>query len=223
MFTALLSFVEERDLRAFVRSIASFNRLKNTGAALSREAQPSGMIPAGEMPVPLFQQAPLRSAALHLTAVGVLISCGLLVQMQFDWYGVFGHRSAPALNESAADDVAEMLAERLPAYQDYFHRIELGSWFRGNQMFGSSRKFKIGQRAYILAQLIQPHPVIELEGLLLAPDGQEVARFTHRVERGTSYAVNGFELPHELLTGKYRIILQAEGFVIAERQFELVP
>ena len=29
-------------------------------------------------------------------------------------------------------------------------------------------------------QLTQPHPVIELEGLLIAPNGQEVARFTHQ-------------------------------------------
>ena len=35
----------------------------------------------------------------------------------------------------------------------------------GNQMFGASRKFKIGQRAYVLAQLVQPHPVIEPQGV----------------------------------------------------------
>jgi hypothetical protein len=114
-----------------------------------------------------------------------------------------------------------MLAQRLPAYEDYFHRIELGSRFGGNQMFGASRRFKIGQRAYILAQLIQPHPVIELEGLLIAPDGQEVARFTHRVDSGTSYTINGFELTRELPVGKYRIILQANDFAVAERHFEI--
>ena len=116
-----------------------------------------------------------------------------------------------------------MLAERLPPYEDYFHRIELGSRFGGNQMFGASRKFDVGQRVYVLAQLIQPHPAIELEGLLLAPDGGEVARFTHRVDTGVGYAINGFELTPALPAGHYRILLQADGFAIAERQFVLKP
>lgn len=204
MFTALLSFAEEGDLRMF----AIFDL-------------PSSILHA--TPVPHLQRAFYRNAALHLAAAGVLVSCGLIVQMQFDWYSVFGRRPAAALKEIAANDVSEMLAERLPAFEDYFHRIELGSRFGGNHVFGSSREFKIGQRAYVLAQLIQPHPAIELEGLLIAPDGREVARFTHRVDPGTGYAINGFELTGELPVGRYRIILQAEDFVIAERQFELEP
>lgn len=204
MFTALLSFVEEHDLRVFERSFAFMSRQK-------------GIDPIGR------KSHPIRSTALHLALAGVLVSCGLLVQMRYDWYSVFGRRPAPALNEADLYEVSEMLAERLPAYEDYFHRIELGSRFGGNQMFGESRRFKIGQRVYLLAQLIQPHPVMELEGLMIAPDGQEVARFTHRVDTGTSYAIDGFELTRELPAGKYRIILQAENFVIAERQFELEP
>jgi hypothetical protein len=222
MFAALLSFLEECDLRCFQRSLASFRVLKNAAATFSRRAQPSAITPAGEMPITSPRRSrPVHSAAMHLAAAGAVISCGLFVQMRYDWYGVFGRYPAPTLNEVVADEVSEMLAQRPAAYEDYFHRIELGSRFGGNQVFGTSHKFKIGQRAYILAQLIQPHPVLELEGLLISPDGAEVARFTHRVDAGTSYAINGFELAAELPSGRYRIILQADGFVIAERQFEL--
>jgi hypothetical protein len=202
MLAALLPFVEEHDLSVFERWFAFLSRPKGNDFGTRRVR-------------------PLRSSLLHLAAAGVLASCGLLVQMQYDWYSVFGRRPAPALKDVVSDEVAEMLAERPPAYEDYFHRIELGSRFDGNQIFGSSRKFKIGQRIYVLAQLIQPHPVIDLEGLLIAPDGSEVARFTHRLETGVGYAIDGFELTRELPAGKYRTILQADDFVIAERQFDL--
>ena len=202
MFAALLSFVEERDLRVFERLFALLPR-------------PKGINPS------TWKVRPIRSAVLHLAIIGVLTSAGLLVQMQSDWYSVFGRRAPPALKEVAADEFSEMLAERPPAVEDYFHRIELGNRFGGNQVFGSSRKFKTGQHVYVLAQLIQPHPVIELEGLLITPDGLEVARFTHRLDTGVGYAIDGFELTDELPAGKYRIILQADDFVIAERQFEL--
>lgn len=210
MFTALLSFVEERDLRVFAR----------LGEFLLR---PQGNTSGNSNSHPIAHSKKMLWAVLHLTAAATLTGCGLYVQVHYDWYGVFGRRPAPALSELVTDDVSEMLAERLPAYEDYFHRVELGSRFGGNQMFGASRKFKIGQRAYVLAQLILPHPSFELEGLLIAPDGREAARFTHRIDAGVGYAINGFEFTSELPTGNYRIILQADDFTIAERQFELVP
>jgi len=214
MFAALLSFLEERDFKALRR------RWIRPSSETSR---PSEFWRIQRPTVFLGTRPPLRQAILHLAVVAVLVSCGLIVQMRLDWYGVFGRSPAPALGEIDADKVAEMLAERLPPHEDYFHRIELGSRFGGNQMFGASGRFQIGQRAYVLAQLTQPHPVIELEGLLLAPDGREVARFTHRVEKEIGYAINGFELTPGLPAGTYRLLLQGNGFPIAERQFELVP
>src|SRR4029077_3907196 len=82
MFTALLSFLEERDLRAFERPISFLVDRKIVDAVT-------------------WNARPIRSAAVHLAAVGVLVSCGLLAQVHYDWYGVFGHRQAPALNEVA--------------------------------------------------------------------------------------------------------------------------
>jgi hypothetical protein len=116
-----------------------------------------------------------------------------------------------------------MLSQRSPPYEDYFHRVEVGARVGGNQVFGSSGQFEIGQRAFVLAQLIQPHPVMELEGLLIMPDGREAARFSRRIDPTFDYAINGFELTEELPPGLYRILIQAEGFVVADRRFELLP
>jgi hypothetical protein len=66
-----------------------------------------------------------------------------------------------------------------------------------------------------------PHPAVELEGILIAPDGRECARFQHNFGAGFAYAVNGFELTPDLSPGTYRVIIQADGFVVAERRFVL--
>src|SRR5436190_12952890 len=123
MFAALLSFVEERDLRVFARLSEFLFRRRGTISGNSKSN-------------PIAHSQQIRGVVLHLTAAAALTGCGLYVQVHYDWYGEFGRRPAPALNEVAADDVSEMLAERLPAYEDYFHRVELGSRFGGNQMFG---------------------------------------------------------------------------------------
>jgi len=214
MFTALLSFLEERDLQVLQRLCARRDSDGQRKSEFWRIQLPSLL---------RGTRSKTRQVVVHLTIVAVLVGCGLFVQMRYDWYGVFGRRPAPVLAEVSADDVAEMLAERLPPYEEYFHRIELGSRFGGNQMFGASRRFKVGQRVYVLAQLIQPHPAFNLEGLLLAPDGREAGRFTHRVAPGIGYTVNGFELTSGLPAGTYRIVLQADGFAIAERRFEVDP
>jgi hypothetical protein len=127
------------------------------------------------------------------------------------------------LHAISADEVGEMLARPLPAFADYVHRFELGSRVGGNQVFGASDRFRIGQRVFVLTQMPVPHPAVEIEGLLIAPDGQECARFTHHFDAGITYMVNGFELTPELSPGTYRVILQVEGFVVAERQFVLQP
>jgi hypothetical protein len=217
MFAALLAFLEERDLSRLRRSCERVPGLAAVAAHLSRmgfQARPTRHGRAWK---------PILHTPCHLLAAVAFVTTGYEVQFSYDWYGVFGRRSLPALEEVAADDVAEMLAERPPAWEDYFHRIELGSRFGGNQVFGSPDKFRIGQRAYVLTQMPLPHPAVELAGLLIAPDGRECARLTHRFEPGFSYAINGFELTSELPPGSYRVILRAEDFVVAERRFELEP
>ena len=48
-----------------------------------------------------------------------------------------------------------------------------------------------------------------------------MARFSHRLEAAFSYAIDGFELTQELTAGPYRIILQVNGYEIAQRRFDL--
>jgi hypothetical protein len=162
-----------------------------------------------------------RHSACHLIAGAAFVAAGYAIQFSYDWYGAFGRGTIPPLQEVSAGDLAEMLAGRPPAWEDYFHRVELGNRFGGNQVFGSPDRFRTGQRAYVLTQMPMPHPTVELEGLLIAPDGRRCARFVHRFDAGFSYAINGFELTSELPPGPYRVILRVEDFVIAERRFEL--
>jgi hypothetical protein len=220
MLVGLLSFVHERDLAAvgrFVRWCSALPGIPNVSKAIapaasehrsaeSRAARPS-----------------LSRTTSYLCAAAVFISAGCALQYYGDWYGVFGRHQLANLDEVPAGDVADMLAQRSPPYEDYFHRINVGTRVGGNQVFGDAGPFKVGQRAYVLAQLIQPHPVMELEGLLIMPDGREAARFSRRVDPAFDYAINGFELTDELPPGTYRILIQAEGFVVADRQFQLMP
>lgn len=227
MFTLLLSFVEERDLAAPGRALRSatarlpWRRHRSGQVRAASEPQAETVAPAADA-----RQAPAITSALrnrlgHLLAALAIVAGGFAIQFWYDWYGVFGRRSPAAADEVAPAAVAVMLSEQLPAYEDYFHRIELGSRFGGTQTFGSSREFRIGQRVFVLAQLIPPHPAIEWQGLLIAPDGREAGRFTHHVDAGVGYVVDGFELTRDLPAGEYRILLQAQGYPVAERRFEL--
>jgi hypothetical protein len=200
MYVALLAFVDERDWRRG-KLFGAWDPAASRGNAGRRQISRIAFVAAG------------------LLVVGT----GLAIQYFADWYGAFGRRTFPPLAEVSAADFAEMRAARLPAYGDYFHQIEVGTRVSGNQLFGASRHFRRGQRAYLLAHLMQPHPTIVFEGLLIDPSGQEVARFAHRIDSGYAYAVNGFELTDELTPGPYRIILQVDGYEIGERRFELVP
>ncbi|HVV99734.1 MAG TPA: hypothetical protein VHB77_05320, partial [Planctomycetaceae bacterium] len=111
----------------------------------------------------------------------------------------------------------------------------IGTRYTGSQVFGSSKHIRRGQTVYVLMQFVLPHPRLTVEGLLIAPDGHEVVRFTHEVEPKYSYAVKGFQMvcdktaegeaadPKKCLpAGRYRIILQANGYEVAQRSFELV-
>ena len=218
MFAALLAFLEDRDVArigGFVRSLSLWERVRASENAAALTPSFSHWETG--------QRLPIRNAAFHLLAASVFVAAGFVIQYSYDWYGAFGRRALPSLDEVAPGDVAEMLAERSPAWEDYFHRVELGSRFGGNQVFGSGDRFRIGQRAYVLAQMPMPHPSVDLEGLLITPDGRECARFTHRFDPGFSYAVNGFDLTPELPSGSYRVILRVEDFVVAERRFVLEP
>jgi hypothetical protein len=231
IFAGLLAFLEERDLArigCLVSSLTLWDRIASAGVPPSAGGAPQTP-PEGGTPTMALSQSyvsqpkTLRHSAYHLIAGVALVAAGWAVQYSYDWYGAFGRQTLPPLQEVSAGEFAEMLAGRPPAWEDYFHRVELGNRFGGNQVFGSPDRFRTGQRAYILTQMPMPHPTVELEGVLIAPDGRRCARFVHRFDAGFSYAINGFELTPELPPGPYRVILRVEEFVVAERRFELEP
>src|SRR5262249_56180939 len=142
MFAALLSFLEERDL-GWLEGLWR-------KSAMDIQPRPEGF---GRAWKPI-----LLGAGLHAIAAGLFAAGGYAVQSSFDWYGVFGRRSPAPLKARSEGEVGGMLAQRSPAYEDYFHRIDLGTRVGGNQVFGAPDRFRIGQRAYVLTQIPLPHP-----------------------------------------------------------------
>jgi hypothetical protein len=218
MLIGLMAFLQESDLPRWLSA--------DRASASPGDTQPI----AGRAWV-----RPLASGIAYVSLAVVCCGVGYAVQVQQDLYGVFHNRPVEKLPEVSADDVAEMLGGQQPREEDYLHRIDLGTRYTGSQVFGSSKRIRRGQTVYVLTQFTIPHPKLMLEGLLLAPDGHEVARFTHEVEPKFSYAMKGFQMvcdktaegdaadPQKCLpAGRYRIILQANGYEVAQKSFELV-
>ena len=228
MMVVLLAFLEPQD---FARADGWIRRLRlairgvrdqRPGAATEWTSHaPSAC--AAEPPQARRPSRALRSAVLYLLIGAAFTGGGGLLQWLRDADHVFGRKAVEKLAPISEDQVNVMLAGQLPAFEDYFHRIELGSRYSGNAVFGGRGGYRTGQQVYVLAQLIVPHPRLRLEGVLIAPDGREAARFAHTVEPAFGYAINGFELTEILPAGPYRILLRADGYEIAERRFELRP
>ncbi|MSR56294.1 MAG: hypothetical protein EXS05_01295 [Planctomycetaceae bacterium] len=217
MFVALAAFLREGDL----------SRLRFPGCNPVRDK--SGLVSQTFLPAASTSRNRFgleKSATIYAAAAIVTVCCGVLIQHHYDWYAAFGRRplaEIATLSPITPRDLAEMRSSRLPAWEDYIHRVAIGSRTGGTQVFGSSDRFHIGENVYVVVQLLPQHPDLTLEGLLIAPDGREAARFTHRIARDYTYAIDGFELTGELPPGRYRLLLQVEGFEFARRQFEVRP
>lgn len=216
MLTALLAFVTEADLAAICRGYLRREEqvLQEYSAADSAESTPVAASRSCSV---------VRSLVAYVLCGSAVVAGSFAIQQQADWYGAFGKRkfeAPPAVDDELYADIA---AAHQPAIEDYIHRIDVAHRVGGNQAFGNARRFRTGERLYVLIQMIQPHPSIHLEGLLIAPDGREAARFTHKLAEGFAYAVDGIEFTNELPTGDYRLIIQADGYEVAQRRFELLP
>lgn len=226
MFVALLAFLDQRDLDGLMR------RLSGIGMRKGREESPGPSASSNGAPKRFepWEQARPTTIKSRVMEWGVTVICGasfcaagVALQRSADWYGVFHQHSLDPLPEVSAGDAAEMLAGQRLQEADYLQRVEIGERFNGNRVYGARERFRRGMRVYVLIQLIQPHPSLAMEGLLLAPDGQEVARFSAEVGPPYTYAIKGFELTDTLPEGRYRILLQANGYEVAQKEFELVP
>lgn len=167
---------------------------------------------------------PPVAAGWSLLLYGVLaaasIGAGFGLQWWQDYYGVFGRRTMPGLVVVPPNEAGRMLTFQLPAYVDYVHRVQFGSRTNGYQVFGRG-PFQVGQTLYVLVQLLPSHPELKLEGILIAPDGREAARYTHALGAGVEFARDGFALTDILPEGEYRVILQLDGHEVDRLKFVL--
>ncbi len=225
MYSCLIVFLTDKDLdwlapfaRRMTRGLASDLRLvfrpRTTSLSDITAAGPGGALTRSH-------SSWKRIISYVLTAAAV-IGLGMAWQVLEDPYGAFGRREMPGLKLLSRADVDQMLTQRLPPYGHYLHHVRLGSRVSGHQAFGNTYQFRHGQRVYVVVQFNQ-HPKLKLEGLLIDPNGNEVARYTHTVEPNFGYAIDGFELTTPLTPGSYTIILQADGFQVGLRNFELLP
>lgn len=119
--------------------------------------------------------------------------------------------------------VESMLLEQKPPYEDYFHRFEIGSHIAGFRTSGENQRFQPGMTVHGLARLIDNHPELDLDWLLIASDGREVGRISKTLQPSYAYATAGFELTEQLPPEQYRIILMANGYEVARKPFKLEP
>lgn len=179
-------------------------------------------VPSGPSAVLRRRLLGSRHSLVLFVGTGCLATAvGVAVQVRSDRYGAFHPRATASAIELDAAAVERMLAAQLPAYEDYFHEIEIGSRVSSTHAFGERERFSSGTVVYVVARLIQNHPAMRLEGLLIAPGGQEVGRFEHDLESAHSHAINGFRLTEALPSGRYRIVLQADGCQVAQKSFHL--
>ena len=87
---------------------------------------------------------------------------------------------------------------------------------------GARQRFQPGMFVHLLARLVQRHPDLDLEVVMLAPDGSEVARSQHRLDKSFSHFVVPFRLTEQLPAGRYRLLLRADRVEVADKAFELV-
>ena len=216
MGTLLLAFLKERDFEALGRLCA---RIRH------RSISEPSLVPGGsateslDLPIGFFVRA--WSCAGVLLAWGMLTAAGTFFLWRHDASEVFGNRPASPLREISATEAEQRLVQQQPAYEDYFHRFDLGTRYRGNQIFGNRDEFVLGETIYVLVQTIPGHPALFLEGQLLDPNSREVRRANVTLDPSSNYSVLAYELPHDFPGGEYRLVIQAEGVDVWQKRFRV--
>ncbi len=161
-----------------------------------------------------------RSLLIYVTLFCLWLVAALVYrQYQESYKG----RDSIELATADGNVVETMLLEQKPAYEDYFHRFEIGSRINGFRTSGETQQFQSGMTVHGLARLADNHPSLDLDWLLIAADGREAARLSKTLDASFAYATAGFELTEELPPGQYRIILMADGYEVARKSFQLEP
>ena len=215
MLAVLLAFVDE----------PLWQRLRRGWPGLKRSKAPERATPIDvERRSPGFRFAPTPAtlgAVCYLLTLTVVLTTGLAIQWLRDDYAVFGRRELPRPERLTPAAVDEMLFPARPSPEHYVLHVAVGSRVNGNQVFGDARRFRVGERVFVVVRFLRSHPELKVEGLLLSPRGEEVARFTRQASADLPYVTGGFELVDPLDAGAYLLVVQIDGFEAARRTIEV--
>jgi hypothetical protein len=159
---------------------------------------------------------------VYTAAAATAMGLGYAQQRSADWYGVFDGSINERLVPLNKDNVEYVLSEESPEFHEYIHRIEIGSRVSNFHMFGKREQFTSSDVVHVLIRLVQEHPPMELQAMLLAPDGQTSDQFLIPLQTAQTHATIGFRLSPNMKPGRYRIVIQINGYDVAEQTFELV-
>lgn len=220
MATLLLSFLEESDFALWDTLRTRIFQLRRAHSAEPSASELAAVKTTGPQTGGFISRRVMVSLVGVLAVWGVLAAAGAGILWRYDGSEVFGNRPVTPLREIPAADAELRLVEQLPAYEDYFHRIEIGSRFGGNQTFGLRDGFPLGGKLYVSIYTVPGHPTLSVEGMLLAPDGRQI-RTTQSLDASSNRLVLVYEIPTEYVEGDYRLIVQAEGVDVWQRRFRV--
>ncbi|MBW3539518.1 MAG: HTTM domain-containing protein [Planctomycetes bacterium] len=214
MLAALAAFLEQRDLDQ-LRRLTLVPPLKGGPGGVARDdRQFSGSTP----PHPPL----VRGGTAVWTSASAYVACAIAAAFAAISLAPEAPMAATLeWPELHAPDVDVVLAEQKLNHADYLHRLELGSRLGYRQVFGPSERFAAGAVVYALARFALNDEPLDLDWILLAPDGREVARHSLRLSPALSYASVPFAIPADAPLGGYQLILQIAGVEAARRPFVL--
>lgn len=220
MLAGLLSFVTDDDLTAIGRLFWRLGGRWRTPDDARKVSVPSQ---AGETVTAVPPRRFVRRAASLFVWCGAgaaFVLTGFAIQQGFDWYGVFGNRPQQPDVVVEGAHLEEIASAAPPAYSDAVHRLEVGHRVSNGRVFGGER-FRHGDVVRAVARFTR-HPSMTLTWQLIAPDGREAAQVTGHFDAATSHASAGFEITDDAPAGRYRVILQCNGYDAAETALEVV-
>jgi hypothetical protein len=221
MLVLLLAFVDESDLRWLADRLRRLpgigHRLESLATPTTRETSPANL------PSPTGTIRHLVLGLIVYAAAGAtFVGLGYAQQRAVDKYGAFGSSTSEQLVSLDKDDVDYVLSEESPEFHEYIHRIEIGSRIANFHVFGAHEQFTQGDVVHVLIRLVQEHPPMELKAMLLAPDDRASNQFLIPLQPAQTHATIGFRLSNKMKPGRYRIVIQVNGYDAAEQNFELV-
>lgn len=163
----------------------------------------------------------MRAGQLSLAACGLCAACCAAAALAVHRVSRDPNAAADSYMLLEEERVQEILAEQRSAFADYVHRVEIGSRLGSFHVFGESEVFRPGMHANVLVRFTPQHPFLRLDLLLIGPDGRELHRTKDRVAASLSHWTIALRLTEQLPPGRYRVIVQFDGYEVARKSFDL--